>query len=259
MNRFSLVSLQKAIRPFRLRFYSRLRSTNDQAIRLRQEGKLYCPAVVLAGYQSAGRGRGSNRWWSGRGSLTVTFAVPADEHLPAHHVPLLAGLAVRRALAVWVPDLQLKWPNDLWYDSLKLAGLLCERIRSADMIGIGLNVNTDLTDISPVLKHRITSLQAIVGEPIPLQEVLIAISRQISEVFFEREVDSFRQALPEYLKYHVLNGRQLRVTEPGENVVSGLCEGIDIQGRLLLRSGRQLHRILTGHVEIDTSVNGLRE
>ncbi|GIW75723.1 MAG: hypothetical protein KatS3mg104_0786 [Phycisphaerae bacterium] len=250
MNRFSLVSLQKAIRPFRLHFYPRLGSTNDQAIRLRNEGRLYCPAVILTGHQLAGRGRGSNRWWSGRGSLTVTFAVPVVEHLPAHHVPLLAGLAVRRALATWIPDLKLKWPNDLWYDSLKLAGLLCERVRSADMIGIGLNVNTDLADINPVLKHKVTSLQVIVGESIPVQEVLIAISRQLNRLLFEREIDSFRQVLPEYLKHHVLNGKRLRITEPGERVLSGFCEGVDAQGCLLLRSGMQLHRILAGHVEI---------
>lgn len=258
MNRFSLLPLQQAIRPFRLHFYSRLRSTNDQAIRLRQKRQLYCPAVVLTGHQSAGRGRGANRWWSGKGSLTVTFALPSDDHLPAHEVPLLAGLAVRRALAIWVPDLKLKWPNDLWFDSLKLAGLLCERVRSADLIGIGLNVNTDLTDINPVLKHRMTSLQAIVGEPIPIQEVLIAISQQLNKLLFEREVDSFRQVLSEYLKHHALNGRRLRVTEPGEKVVSGFCEGVDAHGRLLLRSGTQLHRILAGHVEIDSPAIGSR-
>src|SRR5690242_523738 len=75
---FCLSRLRQQIKPFRLYWYPRLRSTNDHAAALRKRGELFAPAMVLTGHQTAGRGRGTNTWWSHRGSLTVTFALPVD-------------------------------------------------------------------------------------------------------------------------------------------------------------------------------------
>src|SRR5439155_13764514 len=91
--------LRELCKPFRVHFFPRLRSTNDHAAVLRKLGKLFAPAMVITARQIAGRGRGSNSWWSGAGCLTVTFVMPVEEHLDAHQVPLVAGLAVRDAAA----------------------------------------------------------------------------------------------------------------------------------------------------------------
>src|SRR5688500_16338508 len=111
-NAFDLARLRSALKPFRLHWFPTLRSTNDHASVLRERGTLYAPAVVLAGRQTAGRGRGSHRWWSAGGCLTVTFVLPADAAVAPHQVPLLAGLAVRRAAAGLADGaaVQLKWP-----------------------------------------------------------------------------------------------------------------------------------------------------
>ncbi|MEA2736622.1 MAG: BirA family transcriptional regulator, partial [Humisphaera sp.] len=114
INSFHLDHLRRGIKPFKLHWFPRLRSTNDHAAELRRRGELYAPAIVLAGRQIAGRGRGSNSWWSAGGSITVTFVFPVEEHLSPHQVPLLAGLAVRDAAAELLGDekVSLKWPND---------------------------------------------------------------------------------------------------------------------------------------------------
>ncbi len=250
MNHFHLDSLKKQLKPFRLYFYPRLRSTNEHASLLRRTQKLYCPAVVLTNHQIAGRGRGNNTWWSGTGSLTVTFAVPTDDRIAPHHVPLIAGLAVHRALCGDISGLKLKWPNDLWHDDLKLAGMLCERVNGADLIGIGLNVNIDLTEISFSLRHRVTSLQAISGKRIALQQVLTAISVEIDKLLLKKQFGSFGAILPEYNRVHALEGRLIRVTEPDGVTIQGQCEGLDAEGRLLLRSSKLLHRVVAGHVEL---------
>src|SRR5690242_9355326 len=144
-NSFNLSQLKPAIRPLRLHWFPRLRSTSDHAAALRKRGELFAPAVVLTGNQIAGRGRNSNTWWSGPGSLTVTFVLPIDEHLAAHQIPLIAGLAVHNAVSQLAgsDEIQLKWPNDLLYHGRKLAGLLCERVHKADLIGLGVNINID--------------------------------------------------------------------------------------------------------------------
>src|SRR3954449_1714396 len=76
---FDLPRLRPALKPFRLHWFPRLRSTNDHAAELRRRGALYAPAVVLAGRQTAGRGRGAHAWWSGPGCVTVTFVFPVGE------------------------------------------------------------------------------------------------------------------------------------------------------------------------------------
>src|SRR5688572_30222561 len=156
---FKLATLRHDLKPFKLHWFPRLRSTNNHAAELRRRGGLFAPAVVLTGRQVAGRGRGSNAWWSAAGSVTVTFVFPVEEHLSPHQVPLLAGLAVRDAAAELVGDdrVALKWPNDVLYDGRKLAGLLCERVSKADLIGVGLNVNNHPREAPPALRRQITS------------------------------------------------------------------------------------------------------
>src|SRR5688500_14403447 len=123
---FDLARLRTGLKPFRLYWFPRLRSTNDHAAVLRKRRELFAPAVVLTGNQLAGRGRGSNKWWSDGGVLTVTFAMPIEEHLAAYQIPLAAGLAVRNAAADLSrqDSISLKWPNDVLYEGRKLAGLL---------------------------------------------------------------------------------------------------------------------------------------
>jgi len=100
---FHLDRLRREIKPLRLHWFPRLRSTNDHAAELRRRGELFAPAMVLTGCQLAGRGRGSNTWWSRAGVLTVTFVFPIDAHVAPHQLPLLAGLAIRNAAASLVP------------------------------------------------------------------------------------------------------------------------------------------------------------
>jgi BirA family biotin operon repressor/biotin-[acetyl-CoA-carboxylase] ligase len=250
---FDLQKLRRDLKPYRLCWFPRLRSTNDHAAMLRKRGELFAPAVVLCGHQLAGRGRGSNSWWSGRGSLTVTFVLPVDEHLAPHHVPLIAGVAVRTAAAVLAgnDEIQLKWPNDLLYQHRKLAGLLCERVHKADLIGVGMNLNVSDDDIPTALRERVTSLNAIAGRSIDPTEALITIAAQVHRMLSHRDEQSFREVLREYDQHHALLGRRVTVTNaPGEAPVTGKCEGLDETGRLLLRDRKTFHRVIAGQVRI---------
>src|SRR5688572_14026500 len=178
---FELSRIRSQIKPFRLHWFSRLRSTNDHAARLRRAKKLFAPAIVLASHQLHGRGRGANRWWSGDGSLTLTFVLPIAEHLQPHQIPLLAGLAVRNALAEvsGIASLQLKWPNDLLHDDRKLAGLLCERVHKADLIGVGVNVNVPAKRRPRTLRAQSTSLLQVTGVQLDMNDVVIALARHV--------------------------------------------------------------------------------
>jgi BirA family biotin operon repressor/biotin-[acetyl-CoA-carboxylase] ligase len=249
INSFDLPRLKKELKPFRLHFFPRLRSTNDHAALLRKRNNLFAPAIVLTPNQLAGRGRGRNTWWSKEGALTVTFVLPIDKTKDPHQIPLIAGLAVRNAAAELSGDhsIGLKWPNDVVHDNKKLAGLLCERIDRVDLVGIGLNVNIDPTDAPKSIRNRLTSLLLIAGKPLDMNDVLIEISRQILRVWSKRQEHPFAALLAEYDRYHTLTGRRLTIID-NNTTITGQCEGLDSAGRLLVR-GKTLHRIIAGQVE----------
>jgi BirA family transcriptional regulator, biotin operon repressor / biotin---[acetyl-CoA-carboxylase] ligase len=250
---FDLPRLREGVRPFRLHWSARLRSTNDRAAELRRRGELFAPAIVLTSRQTAGRGRGSNTWWSGGGCLTVTFAMPIEEHLAPYQLPLVAGLAVRHAAAELSGDhaIGLKWPNDVVYEGRKLAGLLCERVHRVDLIGVGLNLNLDPLHAPARLRGRLTSLYAITFRHTDPTDALIVLARHLHRTLGRRNEHPFAALLKEYDRHHALVGRQVRVVgASGERTISGQCDGLDDMGRLLLRDGQQLHRVIAGHVEL---------
>ena len=250
-HRFRLAELRRALRPFRLHWFPRLRSTNDHAAGMRRRGDLFAPAVVLTGHQTAGRGRGAHVWWSGPGCITATFVLPADDQVPPHQLPLIAGLAVRNAAAEVSGDdgVQLKWPNDLLYDGRKLAGLLCERVRGADLVGLGLNVNLDPAAAPEPLRGRVTSLSHIARRELDLTATLATVATHLYRLWSRRAEYPFGAILLEYDTHHALVGRRVSViADPSQPALSGRCEGLDDMGRLLLRSGQTLLRVIAGHV-----------
>jgi len=249
--RFNLARLRSGLKPCRLYWYPRLRSTNDHAALLRRHKKLYAPAVVLTGHQLAGRGRGDNHWWSNGGVLTVTFALPIDPQIPPHQIPLLAGLAVRNTAAVLAnqPGIQLKWPNDIMWNGMKLAGLLCERIDHVDLIGIGLNVNVDPAHAPPALRRKITSLLAIGGQAIDSTHALLTLATELRAILLRRSEQPFSQFVREYENHHALAGQNITVIgAPGEPPIIGRCEGIDETGKLVVKKTGTTHHIVAGHV-----------
>jgi BirA family transcriptional regulator, biotin operon repressor / biotin---[acetyl-CoA-carboxylase] ligase len=252
-NTFNLARLRQDLKPFKLHWFPRLRSTNDHAAELRRRGELYAPAAVLTGRQIAGRGRGSNAWWSSGGSITVTFVFPVEEHLSPHQVPLLAGLAVRDAAAEVAANeaVALKWPNDVLHDGRKLAGLLCERVSKADLIGVGLNVNIDPKRAPAALRGQITSLAAVAGRTIDLNDALVALAAHLHRAMSRRGDRLFVETLNRYDTHHALVGRKVSVVEAGSGrVVSGRCAGLDSNGRLVLRSGKRTHPVIAGQVRM---------
>jgi BirA family biotin operon repressor/biotin-[acetyl-CoA-carboxylase] ligase len=252
-NSFHLGKLRQQLRPFRLHWHPVLKSTNDHAAILRKRGQLFAPAVVLTGRQIAGRGRGANSWWSARGSLTATFVFPVEEHLAPHQVPLLAGLAVRDAAAELSGDarIALKWPNDVVFDGRKLAGLLCERVMKADLVGVGLNVNVDPRKAPAALRTQITSLAEIAGRHIDMSDALIAVARHLHAALSRRGERLFAETLRRYDEHHALVGRKVSVVEAGSGkLISGRCAGLDSGGRLILRERARTHPVIAGQVRM---------
>lgn len=260
-HRYRWESLAEAVRPWRLYPVATCRSTNTLAARYRQLGRLFAPAVVVASRQTAGRGRGTNRFISDAGTLTVTFAYPCDGDVAPALLPLLAGLAVRDAAAELLGDLpvavQLKWPNDVLLDGRKLAGLLCERVHGVDLIGVGLNVATSPRRLAALERppRRPRGVQAakpqpatsleLAGRNVPRQDALVAVARHLYGVLLARE--SPQALLRRYHTHHLLVGRDVTL-DLGDETVTGRCTGTDAGGRLLVQTAGGMRRIISGQV-----------
>lgn len=101
-------------------------------------------SAVQAGVQSAGRGRFGNAWVSARGNLHVTYIVRPKLAVAQWGLySYAAALALLTALVdMGVPDkfVALKWPNDVWVNGLKMAGILLEAGPDYLLVGIGVNI-----------------------------------------------------------------------------------------------------------------------
>jgi len=157
-----------------LRFHT-LESTNAWA--LEHLGELDNLSVIRADCQTAGRGQRGNRWLSAPGENLTFSVVLRPESLPARdqmQLTALSSVALRESLLKANYPVQIKWPNDIYFRSRKLAGMLIENRLEGDriaasVIGIGLNVNQ--TGFDPTIPNP-TSLRLICGGPVGCDHAL---------------------------------------------------------------------------------------
>lgn len=122
---------------YRLVELPRVDSTNAEALRRAAEGAAH-GTVVLAGDQTAGRGRRRRSWISAPGNLFMTVLVRPPEGGAVAQLSFVAAVALGDALPPGT-DFRFKWPNDVLLDGSKLAGILVEADSGAAAVGIGVN------------------------------------------------------------------------------------------------------------------------
>lgn len=123
-------------------------STNNYLRELKEQHELSEGTVILSDFQSMGKGRGRNAWYSGKG-LNILMSVLLYPKIPAtklFYLTEIASLAITDMLKVIGIAAEIKWPNDIYVQDKKIAGILIENVFSSDIIessiiGIGLNVN----------------------------------------------------------------------------------------------------------------------
>ncbi|MCF8359286.1 MAG: biotin--[acetyl-CoA-carboxylase] ligase [Prolixibacteraceae bacterium] len=124
-------------------------STNNYAIKNLDMGKWAEGTVVMARGQTAGRGQTNNRWESEYGKNLLLSIVFYPRFLPVQQQFLLSkivALGISDTLSLYVENVSIKWPNDIWVSNLKIAGILIENtimgngIRSS-VAGTGINLN----------------------------------------------------------------------------------------------------------------------
>jgi BirA family biotin operon repressor/biotin-[acetyl-CoA-carboxylase] ligase len=201
--------------------------------------------VLVAEEQTAGRGRIGRSWVSVPGaSLTFSVLVRPASVPPARRgwLPLLTGVAVASAVrSAAAVKADLKWPNDVLVGGRKLAGILAEQSPdgSAVVIGVGLNVATPEGSL-PVSPSGLPATSLLVeGAVIDREPLLTELLRHLERWYqaFRADPDPLRTGLlDEYRSLCGTLGRAVRVELPAGRMLTGTAEGIDPDGRLLVRA-----------------------
>ena len=234
-------------------YYEVLDSTNLKAQELAEKGAAE-GTIVQADRQSAGKGRLGRIWKSpsGSGLWFTTILRPQIDPKYGAQATLLAAVAVVETLAV-AAEIKgtIKWPNDIYYNDLKLGGVLIEntiignQIKNT-VIGIGINVNQQF--FPPDLIHKSTSLHQILQKNVNLEMLLADLCSQI-EVFYlnlrAKKEDLLRKAYTD--KLYKINITSL-YRQNGE-VFEGTITGVSDSGLLNMNTSGKLTQFNFKEVE----------
>jgi len=222
-----------------LHLFTETESTNTLAMEMASAGALE-GTVVIAELQTQGKGRLGRKWVSPKGNLYLSVILRPQ--IPMHRAPLVTLMgAVATASAIRTAcELKagIKWPNDILISGKKVCGLLSEMSAEQDRIrhlvlGIGVDVNMKLGELPADIRSLTTTLAKEAGAAINRTALLQQVLRDL-EHWYRKFLENDSDILEEWKKLNETVGKRVAVGGAGE-AVEGLAQGIDHEGRLLLR------------------------
>jgi len=168
-----VVLLESALLGRRLIVLDEVESTN--AYLMERAADFSDGTIVIAEEQTAGRGRRGRSWHAPRhAALLMSILVKDIEGFGVADFPKLTHLAAV-AVAGGIEGAQIKWPNDIYLDGKKIAGILVEARGDAAVVGIGVNSDTREDEFPPELEQPATSLRIASGKPVDREAFLCAL------------------------------------------------------------------------------------
>ena len=207
-------------------------STNNYVANLIKQGNIAHGSVILAVDQFAGRGQRGAEWLVKPGENLTCSIYLGEVKVSVEDQFLLTkmmSLAVVHLLLKWGVRAEIKWPNDIFVGTKKIAGMLIENTLSGvgikhSIIGIGLNVNqTEFGEIAA------TSIKKETGQFLPIEDVLYALIGSINSMLTNSKSDLDRL----YLEELYLRDRNAQFEVDGK-VINGVIQGVDDAGRLIV-------------------------
>ena len=204
-------------------------STNERARDLAADGAP-SGAVITAAEQSAGRGRRGRVWSAPPGRALLYSAILRPLELEHVLLPLSVPLAVCEALESLAPvSCAVKWPNDVWLEDRKVAGVLIEaRPPQWAVIGVGVNVSIADAEFPEHLRWPATSIGHGVG---------VAATREALSAALARWVEAADSGvLEEFRRRDAIAGREVEWEAAGDDAGRGVARGVDERGNLLVET-----------------------
>ncbi len=215
--------------------FKNIDSTNKYLQNLLEEGADIVDNVVVADFQSSGKGQGKNVWESESGK-NLLFSIALDmSFLRAENqfvLTQMVSVAMINVMKNYLPEesLFIKWPNDIYFNDKKIAGILIKNeikgmMMGTSIIGIGLNVNQESFDEN--LPNPI-SMKMITGKDYDLEEIFLSICSHF------KSFSSQQQTAGSYIKY-LYRFQQWALYQHEGCLKEMMIVGYDQFGRLVLK------------------------
>jgi BirA family biotin operon repressor/biotin-[acetyl-CoA-carboxylase] ligase len=224
-------------------FFDELPSTNDYA------RDLPAGAVVVADFQSAGRGQ-YGRTWTARPRTSLLLSVVVDPPAELRRAVILTawaavavGESVRKLTGICP---RIKWPNDLYLNGKKVCGILTEQGRTV-VCGIGLNVNQSAADFAAGGLLEATSLAAEMNAPFDVSDVTASVVQSLDTVYDRMVLGERAELETEWAARTGLLGRSVVAESADGSSVEGVVRHLGFDG-VLLDSDGAVRALVPEHV-----------
>ena len=213
-------------------------STNNYAAKLLNQTKVPFGTVIMAHYQTNGKGQ-RNTIWSSNGGDNLLMSVLLDlSFIPSEKIFFLSksiALAIRAAVVDVIGiESHLKWPNDVLIDNKKIAGVLIENQWKksnivSSVVGVGLNVNqVDFQE-----SFSATSLKKITNKNYNVDNILKVLCKKLNKYYDQLASLEYDNIDLEYHQ-HLVNNNKFCEFEENNMVFSAKVKGVNQQGELML-------------------------
>jgi BirA family biotin operon repressor/biotin-[acetyl-CoA-carboxylase] ligase len=241
----------------RIEFFESIPSTNTYLLEQAPPRAGRCK-VVIADYQSAGRGRHFRRWVSPPGAgLCLSFAYTFDQtpkQMPS--LTLAIGVSATAALRnLGAHGVGLKWPNDIVALDGKMGGILTEVQARGDaevtvVAGIGLNLDLPpgvADGIESDWARRPVDLKSVVDTVPTLEVILAALIDSLFAAMQKFATLGFPGFAADWAESDWLRDREVTVDLP-DRQITGIAIGVDVDGALLIDRGKERSRVVSGSI-----------
>ncbi len=215
-------------------------STNSYLRQLSAKEVVEDFTVVLANYQTHGRGQMGTQWSSQESKNLISSVFVDTSFVKIEHnfyISIVVSLSIFRMLEnLYIKKLKVKWPNDIMAGNKKIAGILIENVikqnhLQASIIGIGLNINQTTFNDLP----NASSLRLITGKVFNLDEILQAILKQLNRYFTLLKEGHMSLLKNEYEKCLFRNNKPSTFLNAEGQMFSGIIIGITDSGNLKVK------------------------
>jgi len=219
--------------------FSSLSSTNTYATELLSKSNPPDGTVILTYNQTAGRGQIGSKWESAPDKNVSMSVILHPKFLAAReqfNLNAAVSLAIFDVVRLYVKDVKVKWPNDIYIGKKKVAGILIQNTLTgkniqSSVVGIGLNVNqTEFISDAP----NPSSLQLEIEKEIDLPQIVQEIVQALEKRYLQLKSGMSKQIRREYITHLYRFGKPFTFQREDTSYFTGIITGISSLGKLII-------------------------
>jgi BirA family transcriptional regulator, biotin operon repressor / biotin---[acetyl-CoA-carboxylase] ligase len=232
-----------------IEYITSIDSTNSELMRRAARGD-YRTVSLVAKEQTAGRGRLGRAWLSDEHSLMLSVGLPLAP-LDWSGLSLAVGLSIAESLHA---SIQIKWPNDLWLEGKKLAGILIETCAMQEetgrfvVVGVGINLKAPRADTF-TMKTPPCGLRDVLPD-VTVASVQTLILDPLLQTLRHFEQHGWRPYRERFAARDALRGKRIALSSTDATVASGQYAGVDASGALQIQTADGLKSFISHEVSV---------